>query len=138
MRAALRLGTHYLDTASHLKKYPFRPEQFSFDRQFQKNKRWALIHAGAAPGLTNLFAAQAAAQLDRVDKAGVRIFEETASEDPVSQWSAESSFDEAVSRPRIYRDGRFRFGPRFGERELFRFPVPVGGSGSCWPPKMRL
>lgn len=129
MRAALRLGAHYLDTASHLKKYPFRPEQFSFDRQFQKHKRWALIHAGAAPGLTNLFAAQAAAQLDRVDKAEVRIFEETASEDPVSQWSAESAFDEAVSRPRIYRDGRFRFGPRFGERELFRFPAPIGRVG---------
>ncbi len=129
MHAALRLGVHYLDTASHLKKHPFRPEQFSFDRQFQKSKRWALIHAGAAPGLTNLFAAQAAAQLDRVDKAEVRIFEETASEDPVSQWSAESSFDEAVSRPRIYRDGRFCFGPRFGERELFRFPQPIGRVG---------
>lgn len=129
MRAALRLGAHYLDTASHLKKYPFWPEQFSFDRQFQKHKRWALIHAGAAPGLTNLFAAQAAAQLDRVDRAEVRIFEETASDAPVSQWSAESSFDEAVSRPRIYRDGRFRFGSRFGERELFRFPAPIGRVG---------
>lgn len=129
MRAALRLGAHYLDTASQLKKHPFRPEQFDFDRQFQKKKRWALIHAGAAPGLTNLFAAQAAAQLDRVDTVEVRIYEETASEDPVSQWSAESSFDEAVSRPRIYRDGRFYFGPRFGERELFRFPQPIGRVG---------
>lgn len=129
MRAALRLGVHYLDTASHLRANPFRPEQFRFDRQFRKNKRWALIHAGAAPGLTNLLAVQAAAQLDRVEKVEVRIFEETASDNPVSQWSAESSFDEAVSRPRIYRDGRFRFGLRFGERELFRFPQPIGRVG---------
>ncbi|MBX3327002.1 MAG: saccharopine dehydrogenase NADP-binding domain-containing protein [Nitrospira sp.] len=129
MRAALGLRAHYLDTASHLRADPFRPEQFRFDQQFRKNKQWALIHAGAAPGLTNLFAVQAAAQLDRVDKVEVRIFEETASDAPVSQWSAESSFDEAVSRPRIYREGRFRYGSRFGERELFRFPAPIGRVG---------
>jgi Saccharopine dehydrogenase NADP binding domain len=129
MRAAVRLGVHYLDTASHLRADPFRPEQFRFDQRFRKNKRWALIHAGAAPGLTNLFAAQAADHLDRVDKVEVRIFEETASDAPVSQWSAESSFDEAVSRPRIYRDGRFRYGSRFGERELFQFPAPIGQVG---------
>ena len=126
MRAALRVGAHYLDTASHLRASPFRPEQFSFNRQFLEKGRWALIHAGVAPGLTNLFAAQAAAELDESDKAEIRIFEDTASEDPVSQWSAESSFDEAVSRPRVYRDGRFSFGTRFGERERFRFPPPIG------------
>jgi len=129
MRAALRVRAHYIDTASHLRTSPFRPEQLRFDRQFRMKKRLALIHAGAAPGLTNLLAVQAAAGLDQLDKGEVRIFEETASEDPVSQWSAESSFDEAVSRPRIYRDGRFRFGPRFGERELFRFPAPIGQVG---------
>jgi hypothetical protein len=129
MRAALRLGVHYLDTASHLRASPFQPEQFRFDCRFLKKNRLALIHAGAAPGLTNLLAMQAAAGLDHLDRAEVRIFEETASEDPVSQWSAESSYDEAVSRPRVYRDGRFAFGPRFGERELFRFPTPIGRIG---------
>lgn len=129
MRAALRLGIHYLDTASHLRANPFRPEQFHFDRQFRKKRRWALIHAGVAPGLTNLLAAQAAAELDGLDKVQVRIFEDTASENPVSQWSAESSFDEAVSRPRVYRDGRFSFGVRFGEREGFGFPSPIGHVG---------
>jgi hypothetical protein len=129
MRAALRLRVHYLDTASHLRMSPFQPEQFRFDRRFLKKKRLALIHAGAAPGLTNLLAMQAATGLDQLDKAELRIFEETASEDPVSQWSAESSYDEAISRPRVYRDGRFEFGPRFGERELFRFPTPIGRIG---------
>ncbi len=126
MRAALRLRAHYLDTASRLRPNPFRPEQFAFDQEFHRKQRWALIHAGVAPGLTNLFVAQAAAALDELDKAEVRIFEDTASENPVSQWSAESSFDEAVSRPRVYRDGAFSFGTRFGERERFRFPSPIG------------
>jgi len=126
MRAALRLRVHYLDTASRLRPNPFRPEQFSFEREFREKRRWALIHAGVAPGLTNLFAADAAARLDELDRAEIRIFEDTSSDNPVSQWSAESSFDEAVSRPGVYRDGRFSFGTRFGERERFRFPLPIG------------
>ena len=126
MRAALRLQAHYLDTASHLRTNPFRPEQLYYHRQFREKRRWALIHAGVAPGLTNLFVAQAAAGLDELDKAEVRIFEDTASENPVSQWSAECSFEEAVARPRVYRGGRFSFGTRFGERERFRFPPPIG------------
>jgi predicted dinucleotide-binding enzyme len=129
LRAALRLRAHYLDTASHLRQRPFRPEQLGFDRQFQQKHRTALIHAGAAPGLTNVLAAHAAASLQTLDRIQIRLFEATASDDPVSQWSADVSFDEAVSRPRLYRNGHFRFGTRFGEREVFRFPPPIGKVG---------
>jgi hypothetical protein len=64
--------------------------------------------------------------MDAVHVVYIRLYESTESEDPISQWSAEVSFDEAVSRPRVVRDGRFRFGKRFGEREKFRFPPPIG------------
>src|SRR5271165_7479129 len=64
--------------------------------------------------------------LDKGHAVHIRLYESTESDDPVSQWSAEVSFDEAVSHPRIVRDGRFRFGKRFGEREKFRFPPPIG------------
>lgn len=129
LRAALQIRAHYVDTASHLIQSPFLPEQYRFDRLFREKGRLALIHAGAAPGLTNLLAVQAAAGLDIVERVEVRLFEETASDNPISQWSADDSFDEAVSRPRIYRNGRFEFGKRFGERELFRFPAPIGQVG---------
>ena len=129
LRAALQLCSHYIDTASRLTQSPFRPEQYRFDRLFRENNRLALIHAGVAPGLTNLLAMQAADGLDTIERVQVRLFEETASDSPVSQWSADDSFDEAVSRPRIYRNGRFEFGERFGERELFRFPAPIGQVG---------
>jgi Saccharopine dehydrogenase NADP binding domain len=129
LRAALRLRVHYLDTASHLRERPFRPEQLRFDRQFREKHRTALIHAGAAPGLTNVLAVHAAAALETLERIQIRLFEGTASDDPVSQWSPDSSFDEAVSRPRLYRNGHFRFGTRFGEREVFRFPPPIGRVG---------
>jgi hypothetical protein len=64
--------------------------------------------------------------LDKVESIHIRLFEETESEDPISQWSPEVSFDEAASRPRVYRGGRFHLGRRFGEREKFRFPPPIG------------
>ena len=129
LRAALQLRSHYIDTASHLTQSPFRPEQHRFDRLFREKNRLALIHAGVAPGLTDLLAMQAAAGLDSIERIQVRLFEETSSDNPVSQWSADDSFEEAVSRPRIYRNGRFEFGERFGERELFRFPSPIGQVG---------
>ena len=129
LRAALRLRAHYLDTASHLTGYPFQVEQLRFDARFRKKRRTAVITAGAAPGLTNLLVARSAELLDGLDAVHVRLYENTDSDDPVSQWSPETSFDEAVSRPRVYRNGRFHLGPRFGEREVFRFPPPIGPVG---------
>ena len=129
LRAALRLRAHYLDLGSHLSRHPFKSEQLGFEKRFQEKKRTAVINAGVAPGLTNLLAKRAAEMLDSIEAVQIRLFEETESEDPISTWSAEVSFDEATSRPRIYRAGRFRLAKRFSERERFRFPSPIGEMG---------
>jgi len=126
LRAALRIRCHYMDLSAHLTRNPFKAEQLRFDKRFQQKNRAAVVTAGAAPGLTNLLVARAAALIDSVDTVHIRLYESTESDDPVSQWSAEVSFDEAISLPRVVRDGRFRFGKRFGEREKFRFPPPIG------------
>ncbi|MGH8699647.1 MAG: saccharopine dehydrogenase NADP-binding domain-containing protein [Burkholderiales bacterium] len=129
LRAALRLRAHYLDTASHLTGTPFKAEQLGFDARFQAKRRAAVINAGVAPGLTNLLVARSADLLNGLESVHIRLYEATDSDDPVSQWSHDAAFDEAVSRPRIYRQGRFHFGKRFGEREIFRFPPPIGRVG---------
>jgi hypothetical protein len=129
LRAALRVRAHYLDTASHLSGTPFKAEQLAFETRFRAKRRAAVINAGIAPGLTNLLVARSADILNGVDSVHIRLYESTESDDPVSQWSHDAAFDEAVSRPRIYRQGRFHFGKRFGERELFRFPPPIGRVG---------
>ena len=126
LRAALRIRCHYLDLSAHLTRNPFKAEQLRYDSRFKEKKRAAVITAGAAPGLTNLLVARAADMLDSVEAVHIRLYESTESDDPVSQWSAEVSFDEAISWPRIVRNGRFRYGKRFGEREKFRFPPPIG------------
>ena len=129
MRAALRLRAHYLDTASHLSGTPFKAEQFRFEARFRAKRRAAVINAGVAPGLTNLLVARGADLLNGLEAVQIRLYESTDSDNPVSQWSHDAAFDEAVSRPRVYRQGRFHFGKRFGEREVFRFPPPIGPVG---------
>src|SRR5258708_6078181 len=126
LRAALRLRAHYVDLSSHLTRHPFRAEQFRYVKKFEEKNRVALINTGAAPGLTNLLVKRAAELLDEVHAVHIRLYESSESDDPISQWSPEVSFDEAVSHPRVYRNGKFQLGKRFSEIEKFRFPDPIG------------
>ncbi|MGH9736710.1 MAG: saccharopine dehydrogenase NADP-binding domain-containing protein [Candidatus Acidiferrales bacterium] len=126
LRAALRVRAHYLDLSAHLTRNLFKPEQYGFHKRFVQKNRAAVICAGVAPGLTNLLAKRAAEMLDAVESVQIRLYESTESKDPVSTWSAEAAYDEAISRPRVYRNGRFMLAKRFAEREKFRFPQPIG------------
>ncbi len=126
LRAALRMRAHYLDLSSHLTRFLFRPEQYRYAEKFEAKRRIALINTGAAPGLTNLLVKRAAELLDEVHSVQIRLYESSESEDPISQWSPEVSFDEAISRPRIYRHKKFQLAKRFSELEKFRFPDPIG------------
>ncbi len=128
MRAALRLRAHYLDLSSHLTRNPFKAEQLAYAKRFEEKNRTAIINTGAAPGLTNLLVKRAAEMLDAVESVHIRLYESSESEDPISQWSPEGTFDEAISHPRVYRNGKFRMAKRFAELEKFRFPDPVGSA----------
>ncbi len=126
LRAAARLKVDYLDMASHLARSPHRAEQFLFAKAFERAGTLALINAGAAPGLTNVLASLCAESFDCVDQVRIRLFEDTESGRPISTWSADVAFDEAVSPPLVYRHGCFRSVRRFSGAEKFRFPSPIG------------
>jgi hypothetical protein len=128
LRSALRLRAHYLDLSSHLTRNPFQPEQYRYAKKFEAKHRAALINTGAAPGLTNLLVKRAAETLDEVHSVHIRLYESTESDDPISQWSPEVSFDEAISNPRVYRNRKYSLAKRFSELEKFRFPDPIGAS----------
>ena len=126
LRAALWLRAHYLDLSSQLTRNPFKAEQLRYEKRFIDKNRAALINAGAAPGLTNLLVKRAADLLDEVHSVRIYLYESSESDDPISQWSPEVSYDEAVSYPRIYRNKKFKLAKRFSELEKFRFPDPIG------------
>src|ERR1700730_9118624 len=106
MRAALRLRAHYLDLSSHLTRNPFKSEQFAYAKRFEAKNRIGLINTGFAPGLSNLLVIRATDALDAVDSVQIRLYASSESADPISQWSPEVSFDEAISNPRVYRNGK--------------------------------
>jgi hypothetical protein len=126
MRAALRLRAHYVDLSSHLTRNPFKAEQLAYTRRFASKNRTALINTGAAPGLTNLLVKRSSETVDEVESVHIRLYESTESADPISQWSPQVSFDEAISSPRVYRNGKFLMEKRFSGVEKFRFAEPIG------------
>jgi len=126
LRAALRLRAHYLDLNSRLTRNHFKAEQLRYHKRFVAKNRIAVINAGVAPGLTNLLVKRGAELLDTVEAVQIRLYESTESASPVSTWSPEVAFDEAVSKPIYYRHSRFHKGKRFGDPEKFRFPAPIG------------
>ena len=128
MRAALWLRAHYLDLSSHLTRNPFKSEQLRYGKKFKEKNRAALINTGAAPGLTNLLVKRASEQLDEVHSVHIYLYESSESADPISQWSPEVAYDEAISNPRIYRNGKFKIAKRFSELERFRFLEPIGNA----------
>lgn len=128
LRAALRLRAHYLDLSSHLTRHPFKAEQMRYEKKFMEKNRAAVFNTGAAPGLTNLLVKRAAELLDEVHSVHIYLYESSESADPISQWSPEVSFDEAISNPRIYRNKKFKLAKRFSELEKFRFPEPIGNA----------
>jgi saccharopine dehydrogenase-like NADP-dependent oxidoreductase len=128
LRAALRLRAHYVDLSSHLTRNPFKAEQFAYAKRFEEKNRTAVINAGAAPGLTNLLVKRSAEMLGEIESVQIRLYESTESDDPISQWSPEVSFDEAISNPTVYREGKFRMEKRFAELEKFRFADPIGSA----------
>ena len=99
-----------------------------YKKKFEEKHRAALINTGAAPGLTNLLVKRATELVDEVESVHIRLYESTESDDPISQWSPEVSFDEAISHPRIYRDKKYQLAKRFSELEKFRFPEPIGAA----------
>src|SRR5260370_40736181 len=99
MGAGLSLRVHYLDVSSHLTQNPFKAEQLAFAKRFEEKNRLALINTGAAPGLTNLLVKRAAEMLHEIESVQIRLYESSESDDPISQWSPEVTFDEAASNP---------------------------------------
>src|SRR5437879_9900840 len=91
LRAALRIRAHYLDLSAHLTRNPFKAEQLRFDSRFKEKKRAAVITAGAAPGLTNLLVARAAAMMDPVKEVHIPPYARPERKDPSSPCSTQMS-----------------------------------------------
>ena len=96
MEAALRARVHYLDLGG---LFTWTRRQFRLKRRFVESGLTAVLGMGCAPGITNVMAAYAASQLDRV-----RSIKDAASLAGISYrtaWSAIQQMEQALGRPMV-------------------------------------
>ncbi len=124
MRAALRANAHYQDLCSHIQDRK-TAEQLQLHKRFQKAGRVALINTGAAPGISNLLARNAADMLTSIRSIKIRTIEDQQG-DAVFAWSPAIAVDAAVSPPLTYQSGKFQHVKNFDGLEDYAFPEPYG------------
>ena len=123
MAAALRQRTHYLDLGGmfHITK-----KQLEMDHQFADAGLTALLCMGSCPGLSNVFAALSARNLDQIDEIHIRVGTRRGADFKGFNLSPKTQLAEFTSKPVIYEDGSFRELPPLSGRGTYRFSDPVG------------
>ena len=136
MRAALKNGAHYVDTAlsmyGHIWKQLIENRPLELDGEFKEAGLTALIGCGRAPGVTSVLARYICDKLDRVDEihviVGDKLLEKP--EGIISEWSPGWCPDEALENYEdevdVFEDGEYKRYPPFSGWEEYDFPEPVG------------
>ena len=120
MEAACRARVHYCDLGG---LFHTTRKQLAWNRRFQQIDRLALLGMGAAPGITNLLAAHAIEDLDRVESIAIRV---AGVDCTVVAPSIQTILAEASCPAAIFTRGRFAFVPPLSQSEAEVFPKPVG------------
>jgi len=122
MKEALKRRVHYVDLAG----YP--SEQVKQDSKWTKAGLAAILGMGEDPGFSNVMARRAVDMLDHVDEVKIRDGETSTSEAYpfVALFAPDVFLEEAVSPARYFENGETKTSPPMSEREIYRFPPPVG------------
>jgi saccharopine dehydrogenase-like NADP-dependent oxidoreductase len=126
MDACVAVGASYQDMASGNKEQSLVDAvqaQLDRDKEFIDAGLTALMNCGSAPGIANLIAREVVDKFDSVDTIDILIFEGvwTTAFIPF-WWSPETAFDDMVSQPVVYKDGKHVLVPPFNNPEWVDFP----------------
>lgn len=132
MRAALKAGAHYVNSAFDT---PFwdqlvKGEPLSLDKAFEEAGLTALLGCGLTPGITNVMIKYYCDQLDRVKLIKVRCGgRELGGENLVKEWSPGWSPKQALidfaTQPYVFKDSKYEKLPIFSEIEEYDFLEPL-------------
>ncbi len=124
MRACLEVGAHYTDLGG---LYWWALEQYELDDAFVQAGLSAAISMGAAPGITNMLAAAAAAGLDTVEE--IECIDATipgrdwSPDEPYAPPYAASTLIDEFSEPApVFLDGAIELLPAGSGAKTYRFP----------------
>jgi len=141
LQAALKAGTHYLDTAMTLSEpHPTDPfhkpgkklgdDEYALDPEFKKNGKYALAGFGVEPGMADFFARYGADHFfDEVEEIGIR----DGSNLEIPGWkgiafgfSIWTTIEECTNPAIIWENGEVRTIEPFAELEDFWLPEGIG------------
>lgn len=144
MKAALKNGTHYVDTSfgeptlldirarDNILCQIIEKRPIELSDEFEKAGLTALVGCGGSPGVVNVLARYVCDKLDRVDEIRIKIGEKRLgnSEEVVSGWEPTWSPFRALwgyaVEPTVFEDGEYRKYPIFSKCENYTFPDPAG------------
>src|SRR3989344_251551 len=126
MEAALSAGVHYVDLGG---LFTWTRKQLRLNKKFRDAGLTAIIGGGCAPGITNVLAAYAASQLDKINYIGIYVGLKDFNPPNTGLWfpySAQTIIEELTLRPWILAAGKFRQIPPRTGWEFTQFPKPIG------------
>ena len=136
MKAAVKSGAHYVDTARSKDDPVWRwlidGTSLGLDDEFKKAGLTALIACGGTPGVTNVLARYVCDKLERVDDilvvTGGKSLEE--SEEVTGAWATGWCVDEALENYEdevdVFENGKYKRYPAFFHPGEYQFPEPIG------------
>jgi lysine 6-dehydrogenase len=124
MQACLEVGAHYTDLGG---LYYFAIEQYELDEAFREAGLSAAISMGAAPGITNMLAAAAVAELETVES--IELLDAVVAGRPydpdepyVPAYAADTLIDEFTRPAPMFIDGREQLMPAAGGARTYHLP----------------
>ena len=134
MKAALKSGAHYVDSAFDSPIWPQMIEgrPLELDKEFKEAGLTALIGCGATPGVTNVLTRYYCDKLDRVDEIHVRLGGKPLEKpkEVVSAWqpgwSPQIALMDYAEEPTAFENGKYKTHSPFSGCEEYKFPDPVG------------
>ncbi len=124
MQACLEVGAHYTDLGG---LYYFAIEQYELDQAFRDAGLSAAISMGAAPGITNMLAAAAVAELETVES--IEVLDAVVAGRPydpdepyVPAYAADTLIDEFTRPAPMFIDGREQLMPAAGGARTYHLP----------------
>jgi saccharopine dehydrogenase-like NADP-dependent oxidoreductase len=124
MEACLEAGAHYTDLGG---LYYYAIEQYQLDAAFRRAGLSAAISMGAAPGITNMLAAAAVAELDTVES--IEVLDACFAGRPydpdepyVPAYAADTLIDEFTRPAPMFIDGREQLMPAGGGARIYHLP----------------
>jgi len=144
MEAALKSGSHYVDTSfgepnlmdirarDNILVQIIEKRPLVLDKEFKESGLTALIGCGGSPGTANVMTRYVCDKMDRVDEIRIRLGTniEPSKEEMVSAWRPTWSPFRALwgyaIEPTMFVDGQYKKYPIFSCPEEYFFPDPVG------------